>query len=61
MKEINRLNNRKLRAMRKDILYEAIMTDLVLIGALDKDLVERLIGHKISEHLVEVVDIGGGK
>lgn len=51
MKDVCRLNNRKMRAYRKDIMYEAIMTDLYLIGALDKDVVEALVGHKVSEFL----------
>ena len=46
-----RLNNRKLAALRKDMVYEAVMTDLVLIGALDKEVVEQLIGRQIGEFL----------
>lgn len=51
MKNFSRVNNRKLRAIRRDIVYEAIMTDLYLIGALPKDVVEKLTGYKVSEHL----------
>lgn len=36
---------------RRDPMYESIMTDLVLMGALDKRVVEAFTGTKISEHL----------
>jgi hypothetical protein len=51
MKAVCRVNNRKMRAIRKDIMYEAIMTDLYLLGAFDKSTVEKLLGHTVSEHL----------
>ena len=51
-KAVCRLNNRKMRAIRKDVMYEAIMTDLYLIGAIDKSVAEDLVGHQISEYLV---------
>lgn len=47
----SRLNNRKLRALRTETIYEAIMTDLCLIGALDRDVTEKLIGHKLCAGL----------
>jgi hypothetical protein len=50
-----RLNNRKMIAIRKDIMYEAIMTDLYLIGALEKEIVEKLIGRPVSEHLTSPI------
>lgn len=60
MKMVNRLNNRKLRALRKDILYEAVMTDLYVIGALEKDVVEKLIGHEISEYITNPLEENSG-
>lgn len=56
MKAVCRLNNRKMRALRKDIMYELIMTDLYLIGALEKDVIEKLLGHTISEHLTNPLE-----
>lgn len=50
-----RINNRKMHAYRKDMLYEVIMTDLYLMGFLDKESVEKLVGHKVSEHLTSPV------
>ena len=48
---VSRLNNRKMHALRKDVMYEAIMTDLYLIGALEKSVVEQLTGHPLSSAL----------
>lgn len=47
----SRLNNRKLRALRTEPVYEAVLTDLYLIGALDRAVVEKLIGHAVAEGL----------
>jgi len=46
-----RLNNMILANQRRDLTYEAIMTDLVLMGALDKEVVEKFTGVKFSELL----------
>ena len=51
MRGQSRLNNMKLGFHRKELLYEAIMTDLVLMGALPKDVVEKYIGHPIPDYL----------
>ena len=45
------LNNRRMRALRRDPIYEAVMTDLCLIGAIDKSVIEKLTGHAVSDHL----------
>ena len=50
------LNNRRLRSIRKSEVYEAVLTDLYLIGALQQDVVETLTGKKISSHLVNPLD-----
>lgn len=47
----SRLNNRKLEFQRKELVYEAVMTDLVLMGALPRSLAEKFIGHEIPEYL----------
>jgi hypothetical protein len=40
----SRVNNMYLQNQRKDISYEAVIIDLVLIGALDKKTYEGLTG-----------------
>jgi hypothetical protein len=47
----SRLNNRRLRALRSDPIYEAVITDLYLIGAIDKQVAETLTGREIADHL----------
>jgi len=54
MKATN-LNNRRLRAIRKTEAYEAVMLDLYLIGALSKEVVEKLIGCTIPDHLTNPI------
>lgn len=49
------LNNRRMRAMRKTEAYQAVMLDLYLIGALEKDVVEQLIGASIPSHLMQPI------
>lgn len=44
------LNNRRLRALRNDPVYEAVMVDLYLMGAMEKETVEKLVG-KVPDHL----------
>ena len=56
MKDVARLNNRKLRALRKSEIYEAVLTDLYLIGALEQEVVEKIIGHKVHEHLTSPLE-----
>jgi hypothetical protein len=36
---------------RKDLTYEAVMIDLVLMGALNKATVEGFLGRTIPDHL----------
>jgi hypothetical protein len=44
-----------MRAMRKTEAYQAVMLDLYLIGALEKDVVEQLIGASIPSHLTQPI------
>ena len=46
-----RLNNMKLEFQRKELMYEAIMADLVLMGALPKETVEQFTGREIPDYL----------
>jgi hypothetical protein len=46
-----RLNNLKLSHFRREPLYEAIMADLVLMGALPKDAVEKFTDTEIPDTL----------
>jgi hypothetical protein len=45
------LNNREMAYYRREPVYEAILTDLVLIGALEKDIAEGLLGHDIAKNI----------
>jgi len=45
------LNNMHIENIRRTQEYEAVMTDLALIGALPRDAVEKLTGKKIPDHL----------
>jgi len=51
MKRKCRLNNLRLRNLRADPMYEAIMVDLVLMGALPKAMVEAQLGCEIPDYL----------
>ena len=46
-----RLNNMTLGYRRRSIEYEAIMTDLVLMGAIPKDVCEKFTGTKFADTL----------
>jgi len=50
--QLRRLNNRKMRAIRKDIVYEGVMIDLCLLGIVDQKDVEALIGRSLEQTLV---------
>lgn len=45
----SRMNNLKLRFQRTEMIYEAVMTDLALMGAIPKNVCEALTGHVIPE------------
>jgi hypothetical protein len=46
-----RLNNMTLGYARRSIEYEAIMTDLALLGAITKETCEALTGIKFADYL----------
>jgi hypothetical protein len=46
-----RLNNMQLSYHRKDLTYEAVMIDLVLMGALERATVEKFLGKTIPDYL----------
>lgn len=46
-----RVNNVVLDNERKDNTYQSVIIDLALIGAIDQDKAEALLGYSISEKL----------
>jgi hypothetical protein len=50
-----RLNNLQLSYQRNDLVYEAVMTDLHLMGIIPKDVLEAFTGRQMSES-VQVPD-----
>jgi hypothetical protein len=44
-----RLNNLQLSYQRNELVYEAVMTDLYLMGVIPKDICEAFTGRKVSE------------
>ena len=47
----NTLNNIILGNKRKDPVYQAVLTDLALAGAVDIKVAEALLGYKIPDYL----------
>lgn len=47
----NRLNNRMLRNMRKEPEYQAVITDLVLLGKLTKEEAKKVLGYEVPDYL----------
>lgn len=47
----NRLNNRMLRNMRKEPEYQAVITDLVLLGKLTKEEAKKVLGYDVPDYL----------
>jgi hypothetical protein len=46
-----RLNNLQLSYQRNDLTYEAIMTDLMLMGIVPKEVLEAFTGRQIADGL----------
>jgi hypothetical protein len=44
-----RLNNLQLSYQRNDITYEAVMTDLHLMGIIPKDVLEAFTGRQLAD------------
>lgn len=51
MRSMPRLNNMKLDFQRRDLTYEAVMIDLVLMDIADRNKVEAWLGYKIGDNL----------
>lgn len=47
----NTLNNMTLDNIRKDRVYQAVITDLALTGNISKEDAESLLGYEIPEYL----------
>jgi hypothetical protein len=46
-----RLNNLQLTYQRNDLTYEAVMTDLMLMGVIPRNVLEAFTGRQISDGL----------
>jgi len=54
------LNNVRLEAIRKNSQeYKAVITDLVLMGAIPEKVYEHLLGHKLPDYLKRI-DVAAG-
>lgn len=47
----NRLNNRMLRNMRREPEYQAVITDLTLLGAITKEQAHKVLGYDVPDYL----------
>lgn len=47
----NRLNNMNMRNLRNKPEYQAVITDLALIGVIDIDVANNLLGYKIPDEI----------
>ena len=47
----NRLNNRMLRNMRKEPEYQAVITDLTLLGVITKEQARKVLGYDVPDYL----------
>ena len=47
----NTLNNMALRNYRHDRMYQAIITDLTLLGIVPEDKAEMLLGYEVPDYL----------
>lgn len=47
----NRLNNRMLRNMRRETEYQAVITDLTLLGIITKDQAHKVLGYDVPDYL----------
>lgn len=52
------LNNRLLENKRKDQLYQSIIVDLCLVGVIEKEKAEALLGYSIPDYLTPPEQIG---
>lgn len=47
----NRLNNRMLRNMRREPEYQAVITDLTLLGVITKEQARKVLGYDVPDYL----------
>lgn len=47
----NRLNNRMLRNIRKEPEYQAVITDLTLLGVITKEQAHKVLGYDVPDYL----------
>ena len=47
----NRLNNRMLRNMRRETEYQAVITDLTLLGIITKEQAHKVLGYDVPDYL----------
>lgn len=47
----NRLNNRMLRNMRREPEYQAVITDLTLLGVVTKEQAHKVLGYNVPDYL----------
>ena len=47
----NRLNNRMLRNMRKEPEYQAVITDLTLLGIITEEQAHKVLGYDVPDYL----------
>ena len=47
----NRLNNRMLRNMRRETEYQAVITDLTLLGIITKEQARKVLGYDVPDYL----------
>ena len=47
----NRLNNRMLRNMRREPEYQAVITDLTLLGVIKKEQAHKVLGYDVPDYL----------
>ena len=47
----NTLNNMSIETHRKSPLYQAIVTDLCLEGAISRDKAEKILGYEIPDYM----------
>lgn len=47
----NRFNNRMLRNMRREPEYQAVITDLTLLGVITKEQAHKVLGYDVPDYL----------
>ena len=50
------LNNTRMNLFRREQVYQAVLIDLALAGAVDKKLVEAILGYEIPDYIKPLVE-----